>query len=136
MGQGAPGLHTLNAQIMRAGKPEMTPKRRLSRPPESRGWAPSPVRVVGALKACRQAADMLADSIPLTGGSCMDSISGAAVAQASSTDLSSRQGAAAVLVLKKALNLEAASVATLILALPAPALATAGNLGTRVNTCA
>ena len=45
-------------------------------------------------------------------------------------------GAAAVLVLKKALNLEAASVATLILALPAPALATAGNLGTRVNTCA
>ena len=66
----------------------------------------------------------------------MDSISGAAVAQASSTDLSSRQGAAAVLVLKKALNLEAASVATLILALPAPALATAGNLGTRVNTCA
>ena len=66
----------------------------------------------------------------------MDSISGAAVAQASSTDLSSRQGAAAVLVLKKALNLEAASVATLILALPVPALATAGNLGTRVNTCA
>lgn len=42
-----------------------------------------------------------------------------------------------VLVLKKALNAQAAGAAALIQALPTPpALATSGSLGTRVNTLA
>jgi hypothetical protein len=41
--------------------------------------------------------------------------------------------AAQVLVLKKAIDIQAAGVATLLQALP---LATSGNLGTRVNTLA
>mgnify|MGYP000008090989 CR=1 FL=1 len=41
--------------------------------------------------------------------------------------------AAQVLVLKKAIDIQASGVATLLQALP---LATSGNLGTRVNTLA
>ncbi|MDD2846224.1 MAG: putative motility protein [Rhodoferax sp.] len=41
-----------------------------------------------------------------------------------------------VAVLKKALNIQAASAATLLQALPQPALATSGTVGTQVNTFA
>ena len=42
-----------------------------------------------------------------------------------------------ILVLKKALNQQAAAAATLIQSLPpVPALATSGNVGTRLNTFA
>ena len=63
----------------------------------------------------------------------MDSISGTATAAASSADLGTVQGHAAMSVLKKALNLQASSAAQLIEALPQPALASSGSLGTRVN---
>lgn len=44
--------------------------------------------------------------------------------------------AAQLLVMKKAMNLQAAGAAQLIEALPQPALATSGTLGTQVNTYA
>jgi hypothetical protein len=55
---------------------------------------------------------------------------------ASTADAGTVQGAAAVSVLRKALHLQAASAAQLIAALPQPALATSGTLGTQVNTFA
>lgn len=63
----------------------------------------------------------------------MDSITGPATAAASSADLGTVQGHAAVTVLKKALNLQASSAAQLIDALPQPALASSGSLGTQFN---
>ena len=65
----------------------------------------------------------------------MSSVS-SATAAASAADLGSVQGAASVSVLKKALHAQASSVATLIQALPQPALATSGSVGTQVNTYA
>ena len=44
------------------------------------------------------------------------------------------QAAASVLVLKKALDMQASSATQLIASLPQPALATSGTLGTQVNT--
>jgi hypothetical protein len=41
-----------------------------------------------------------------------------------------------ILVLKKALDMQATTAATLLQALPQPALATAGSVGTKVNTFA
>ena len=64
----------------------------------------------------------------------MQAISSATVANASVADLATVEGAASLLVLKKALNLQAASAAQLIQALPQPALAASGSLGTQVNT--
>lgn len=55
-----------------------------------------------------------------------------ATAQASQT----QSDAVQIAVLKKALNTQAASAATLLQALPQPALATTGTLGTQVNTFA
>ena len=66
----------------------------------------------------------------------MDALSGPATASASAADPGTVQGAAAVSVLNKALNLQAASAAQLIQALPQPALATSGSLGTQINTYA
>jgi Putative motility protein len=66
----------------------------------------------------------------------MDSLTGVSLANASAADLGSVQGAAAVSVLKKALNLQASSAALLIQALPQPALASSGAVGTQVNTYA
>jgi hypothetical protein len=66
----------------------------------------------------------------------MDSITGATVANASSADLGTVQGSAAVSVLKKALHQQASSVAQLIQSLPQPPLATSGPVGTQVNTFA
>lgn len=63
----------------------------------------------------------------------MDSITGAATAAASSADLGTVQGPAAVSMLKKALTLQASSAAQLIEALPQPGLASSGTIGTQVN---
>jgi hypothetical protein len=66
----------------------------------------------------------------------MDAMSLSAVNNASSADLSTAQGAAAVSVMKKAMNLQAASTAQLIQSIPQPALASSGALGTQVNAFA
>jgi malonyl CoA-acyl carrier protein transacylase len=66
----------------------------------------------------------------------MENVTAAAVANASSADLGTSQGVASVLVLKKAMTLQAQSAAQLLQALPQPALATEGSVGTRVNTFA
>ena len=66
----------------------------------------------------------------------MDSVIGATVANASSADLGTVQGQAALSVLKKALDMQASSAALMLQALPQPALATSGTLGTRVNAYA
>jgi hypothetical protein len=49
---------------------------------------------------------------------------------------SANSDAVNVLVLKKALNMQATSAMTLLQALPQPPLATQGTVGTRVNTFA
>ena len=66
----------------------------------------------------------------------MDSVNSAIVNNASSADLSTIQGTASVLVMKKALDAQTAGAAQLIAALPQPALATSGTVGTKVNTFA
>ena len=66
----------------------------------------------------------------------MDSVIGATVANASAADLGTVQGQAALSVLKKALDMQASSAALMLQALPQPALATSGTLGTRVNAYA
>lgn len=66
----------------------------------------------------------------------MDAITPAAVSSARAAVPGSVQGAASVLMLRKALDMEAASATQLIEALPQPALATAGTLGTQINTYA
>lgn len=54
------------------------------------------------------------------------------------TALASRENSDAlnIRVLKKALDIQASSAATLLQALPQPPLATSGTLGTQVNTFA
>lgn len=66
----------------------------------------------------------------------MDSVNSAIVTSASSADLSTIQGTASVLVMKKALDAQASGAMQLIAALPQPALATSGTMGTKVNTFA
>jgi|JI10StandDraft_1071094.scaffolds.fasta_scaffold1760428_2 hypothetical protein len=66
----------------------------------------------------------------------MSPVSSATVSAASSADPGSVQGAAAISVLKQALNSQASSAMQLIQALPQASLATSGSLGTRVNTFA
>jgi hypothetical protein len=66
----------------------------------------------------------------------MDPVSSATVNNASGADLGSVQGAASVMVLKRALQAQASSAVQLIQALPQPALASSGSLGTQVNTYA
>lgn len=65
----------------------------------------------------------------------MDSMT-AAVSGASAATPGSVQGAASVLVLKKALDMQASSATQLIASLPQPALASSGTIGTKVNTFA
>jgi len=61
----------------------------------------------------------------------------AAVASASSGDVGTVQGAAGILVLRKALDTQAAGAMALLNALPQqPALATQGNVGRNVDTYA
>ncbi|MBW8848597.1 MAG: putative motility protein [Burkholderiales bacterium] len=57
----------------------------------------------------------------------------AAVHSASNGDLGTVQGVASMLVLKKALNMQAAGAVALLDALPQPALATQGSVGRNVN---
>jgi hypothetical protein len=66
----------------------------------------------------------------------MDGVSSSAAASAGAATPGSVQGAASVLVLKKALAMQAASATQLIESLPQPALATSGTLGTKLNTFA
>ncbi len=66
----------------------------------------------------------------------MDAVTSTTVSNASAADLGTVQGAAAMLVLKKSLAAQSTSAAQLIAALPQPALATSGHLGTQVNTYA
>lgn len=66
----------------------------------------------------------------------MNAAVSAAASSASSAQAGTVQGAAATLVLKKAMDAQAASAAQLIASLPQPALATSGSLGTQVNTFA
>jgi hypothetical protein len=62
---------------------------------------------------------------------------GAAVNNASNADLGSVQGTASMLVLRKALDVQAAGAITLLNALPRqPALATEGSVGRNLNTFA
>jgi hypothetical protein len=66
----------------------------------------------------------------------MDVASSSIGTAASAADPGTVQGAAAMLVLKKAIDLQASSAAQLIQALPQPALASSGSVGTQVNTFA
>ncbi len=66
----------------------------------------------------------------------MNAVDSTLITNASSASLGSVQGAASVSVLKKAMNAQASSAAQLIEALPQPALATSGTVGTRVNAVA
>ena len=66
----------------------------------------------------------------------VNSINGATVANASAADAGTVQGAASIAVLKRSMDAQASSAAQLIAALPQPALATTGTLGTRVNSFA
>jgi hypothetical protein len=66
----------------------------------------------------------------------MDAISPAAVSNASSANLDSVQGQAAMAILKKAITTQGNLAVELIQALPQPALATSGGVGTQLNTYA
>jgi hypothetical protein len=66
----------------------------------------------------------------------MDTLTSAAVSSASNATLGKVQSAAAISVLRTALDVQATSATQLLEALPSPALATSGSLGTLVNTYA
>ncbi|MBK8763098.1 MAG: YjfB family protein [Burkholderiaceae bacterium] len=66
----------------------------------------------------------------------MDSLSASTVGNASAATPGTVSGTASVLMLRKALDLQASSAAQLIESLPRPALASSGTLGTRLNTYA
>lgn len=66
----------------------------------------------------------------------MDSVNSATVTNASAADAGTVAGTASLAVLRKSLDQEASTAAQLIAALPQPALATSGALGTRVNAYA
>ena len=66
----------------------------------------------------------------------MNAVTHAVVANASIAALDTVQGAAAMSVFKKSLDLQASNAAQLIAALPQVPLATFGLMGTRVNAFA
>ena len=66
----------------------------------------------------------------------MDAVTSATVANACAANPGTVQGVAAASELRKALDRQAASAVQLIEALPQPALASSGPLGTRLNTYA
>ncbi len=66
----------------------------------------------------------------------MDAVNRSTVSNASAADLGTVQGAAALLMLKKSMAAQSSSATQMIAALPQPALATSGHLGTQVNTLA
>jgi hypothetical protein len=63
----------------------------------------------------------------------MDALSPIAANAASNAPAGSVHEAAALSVLKKSMNLQAAGMAQLLEALPQPALASSGSLGTQIN---
>ncbi|MBP9149578.1 MAG: YjfB family protein [Rhodoferax sp.] len=63
----------------------------------------------------------------------MNIVNTPAVQVAAATSQGPSQDALNILVLKKALDIQASSAASLIQALPQPPLATQGTLGTQVN---
>jgi hypothetical protein len=66
----------------------------------------------------------------------MDPISSASAVTPTAAPEGTVQASAGISVMKKSENLQAAAVAELLQALPQPALATTGTLGTQVNTYA
>ena len=66
----------------------------------------------------------------------MDALSSAVSLNASSANLGTAQGTAAVTVLKRAMDIQSASELQLIQALPLLPLASSGSLGTRLNAMA
>lgn len=66
----------------------------------------------------------------------MDSLSASTIGNASAATPGTTSGTASILMLRKALDLQASSAAQLIESLPQPALASSGTLGTRLNTYA
>ena len=66
----------------------------------------------------------------------MDPISSATAVSPVTAPVGTVQADAGISVMKKAANLQAAAVATLLEGLPQPALATSGSLGTQVDTYA
>jgi hypothetical protein len=69
--------------------------------------------------------------------SSITALSASAVGDASSATPGTVQGAAAMMVLRKTMDMQAASAVQLIQALPQPpALATSGSVGTQLNVVA
>ena len=68
----------------------------------------------------------------------MDALSSnsAIVGNASTAQLGTVQGSASISMLRKSMDLQESNAAQLLKALPQPALATSGNLGTRLNAYA
>ena len=66
----------------------------------------------------------------------MDPISSASSVAPTTASAGSLQASAGISVMKKAENLQASAVATLLEGLVQPSLATSGSLGTQVNTYA
>ena len=66
----------------------------------------------------------------------MSSVSAAVVNNASSAGAGTVQGAAAISVMKKAMDAQESTANQLIQSLPQPALATSGSVGTQLNTYA
>jgi len=66
----------------------------------------------------------------------MDISSNPGVSAATAAAQGPYAGSVQTLMLRKALDLQAADAATLIAALPPPVLATSGSVGTRINTTA
>jgi len=68
--------------------------------------------------------------------SSINSVSPGTVSAAASAEVGTVQGAAAMQMLKKSVNMQADTAIRLLAALPKPELASDGNLGTKVNTYA
>lgn len=66
----------------------------------------------------------------------MDAVSNSTVSNASNAVPGTVQGAASTAVLRKSLDLQESNAAQLLQALPQPALASSGTLGTRLNVYA
>jgi hypothetical protein len=104
---------------------------------DSQTFAGKPVPLPNdALQPAGSAADIRGSVFTRTREFPMDGVTSSAVSGASSSTPGSVQGVASVLVLKKALDMQAASATRLIESLPQPALASSGTLGTKLNTYA
>jgi Putative motility protein len=66
----------------------------------------------------------------------MEALPPTTVSAASSADLGTVQGVAAISMLRKSMDVQKAAAAQLIAALPQPPRATSGSLGTQIDTYA